>query len=442
MKTQFVADLQNNAMLGHTGEVALSGWLGSKRDHGNLLFLDIMDSTGSIQAVVNRQHVSEEAFAACSSVSEESAVEATGTLQLHPRTGEVELAVTDFAVINLATMDFTPSPRSYFDIFDPKYTDLILRQRHIYLRNPRVMAILRFRSLVMDVARRWFAQEGFLEFDAPILVPVPLYHDRTAIDLAVHDEPAFLSQCAGFYLEAAAQAFEKVYNMAPSFRGEESRSKRHLTEYWHIKAELTWGNREDVIALVENMIAFMNRTLNEEGAELMEIIGVEPRIDGMNVPFERITYENAIRHLQGQGFDINFGDGLGTNEEEELAKLHSGPFWVVGIPRVVEPFPYVIDAEDTRLTMVADLIASDGYGELLGVAEKIFDPSMLNERMLEKDKAGDPRYNFVKEVHEAGCAPHIAFGMGLERAIRWFLSIPHVRDTIAFPRVAGRRFYP
>lgn len=165
-------------------------------------------------------------------------------------------------------------------------------------------------------------------------------------------------------------------------------------------------------------------------------------MDGLKTPFVRISYEDAISHLKSKGVNIDYGKGLGSKEEEILSKLYGGPFWVVGIPRSIEPFPYCIDQTDNRVTMVADLIASNGYGELLGVAEKIHDFNMLIERMQEKDKHDDPRYDWVREVHQLGCVPHIAFGMGVERMIRWLLNIVHVRDVMPFPRIFRRRIYP
>lgn len=171
----------------------------------------------------------------------------------------------------------------------------------------------------------------------------------------------------------------------------------------------------------------------------MEALGTVLRPEEFVAPFARITYEEAVRRLQDNGYEASFGVALSSADEEVLAELFDGPFWIVGIPRSVEPFPYVIDPDDTRVTMVADLIAPRGYGELCGVAEKIFDPEMLAERLEEKGKLDDPRYGFVVDVHKAGCVPHIAFGMGLERLIRWLLDIPHVRDTIPLPRPAGRR---
>ena len=174
----------------------------------------------------------------------------------------------------------------------------------------------------------------------------------------------------------------------------------------------------------------------------MSEIGTNMCLDGMKTPFARISYEDAIDHLREKGHGITFGKGLSTVEEKVLSEMFDGPFWVTGIPRVVEPFPYCIDEENPTLTRVADLIASNGYGELLGVAEKIHDPHELDVRLEEKGKLGDERYEWIREVHRVGCVPHTAFGMGVERLIRWLLNIPHVRDAIPFPRTFKRRVAP
>lgn len=165
-------------------------------------------------------------------------------------------------------------------------------------------------------------------------------------------------------------------------------------------------------------------------------------MDGLKTPYSRISYEEAISCLQKEGLDIEYGKGLGSIEEEILSRMHDRPFWVIGIPKTIEPFPYRVDPSDCRVTMVADLIASNGYGELLGVAEKIHEIETLDERMCDKNKLGDQRYEWIREIHQIGCVPHIAFGMGVERLIRWLLDIPNVRDTIPFPRVFRRSIYP
>lgn len=437
MKEMYISNIKE---LSSGSSVTLLGWVKGKRRHGNVAFLDVVDSTGSIQVVAHKPSIGEAAFDVFKKANYEAAVEIAGTLK--NGSGKTEVNAESIKVISDATKQFSPRPRSDFDIFDPSLTDHLLRNRHAYIRNPKIMAILRFRHILMSHMREWFNKNRFIEIDAPILTPIPLYDDGSAMGITVHDENVFLTQCVGYYLEAAVHAFERVYNMGPSFRGEESRSKRHLMEYWHIKAELAFGNREDIMFLVENIISYLTAKCHEDGGEIFKTLGVEMCMDGLKTPFARISYEDAISHLKDEGIDIEYGKGLGSKEEEVLSKLYDGPFWVVGIPRCIEPFPYCIDQGDNRITMVADLIASNGYGELLGVAEKIHDFDMLIERMQEKDKHADPRYDWVREVHQMGCVPHIAFGMGVERMIRWLLNITHVRDAMPFPRIFRRRIYP
>lgn len=438
MKNVYISDIHQMSL---GDNITLYGWISGRRKSKKILFLDIADSTGSIQVVIEKSIVGEAIFEQYCSATLESSVIVRGVIQ-HGRNNDNEILVKKLEIIEEATLQLSPLPRSDFDVFDPKHTEQLLKYRHIYLRNPKIMAIIRFRSKLMSIVRDWFHKNKFMEFDAPILTPTPLYDGSTALSINVHGEDVFLSQCAGFYLEAAAHAFERIYNMGPSFRGEESRSKRHLMEYWHIKAEMTFGDREDIIALVEDILGYIVQQCQAQCQDVFDILGTQLCVDGIKSPFPRITHEDAVIYLKKKGFDADFDQGVSTAEEVELSKLYDSPFWLVGIPRTVEPFPYAIDPNDSRITMVADLIASNGCGELLGVAEKIYRPAMLDERLEEKGKLTEPRYQFVRDVHQAGCVPHIAFGMGLERLIRWLLNIPHVRDTIPFPRVVRRNIYP
>lgn len=437
LKTMYVRDLLNAVAIPDGEHVELRGWIKSRRRHGGLMFLDVTDSTGTIQAVMVKSAIGEETYQLAREVTVESAVRVSGVMKTK-NDGQREIAANSFTVISPDRLGLTPQPRAGFDIFDNDMAAHIIANKAVYLREPHYMAILKFRAKIMRIVREWFEHNGFMEFDAPVIVLAPLYDDKTAMKINVHGQDAFLSQCAGFFLEAAAMAFERVYNMGPSFRGEESRSKRHLKEYWHIKAELAFGDRDDIIMLVENLLAYVHDRVRDECTEEMAYLGASLRPGDFKTPFPRITYEDAVSHVRSKGSDTVIGVGISSKDEEELAKLYDGPFWIMGIPRHVEPFPYVIDEENPTVTKVADLIAPRGYGELCGVAEKIFDSEMLNERMEEKGKLGDPRYDFVVDVHKAACVPHIAFGMGLERLLRWLLDIPHVRDLIPFPRSAGR----
>lgn len=421
--------------------VTLQGWVKGKRVYRNKIFVDFVDSTGAIQVVADKNEIPQQEFEMLARIKCESALEISGTISTD--NGKTEILAESVSVINAAVRAISPKPRSNFNIFDPAQANHVTRNRHLYIRNPKIMATLRFRHNLMSHMREWFNENQFIEINAPILTPVPLYENESAIGLKIGNEDVFLTQCVGYYLEAAVHAFERVYNMGPSFRNEETHSKRHLMEYWHIKAELAFGNREDIIGLVEEIISYLTRQCLEDGPEIPQTLGTEMCLDGLKTPYARISYEEAIDYLQKrEGLDIEYGQGLGSLEEEMLSHIYDGPFWVVGIPRKIEPFPYCIDPNDERVTMVADLIASNGYGELLGVAEKIYDLEMLDERMRNKNKLDDPRYEWIREVHQMGCVPHIAFGMGVERLIRWLLNVPHVRDTIPFPRSFRRQIYP
>lgn len=439
MKNLFVSHLLNAIALG--SEVTLYGWVKSRRALKNIIFLDIVDSTGQIQVVLDRARLNPDECQVLSDLTVESAVKIDGILRESSRTQTNEIEARRISLIG-AAKSVSPPIRGRVDIFSTSLSDHLLRNRHLYLRNPRVMAILKFRSLLMGAVAQWFRDKDFVEITAPVLTPLPLYDDGTAMSIQVHDQWVFLTQCVGYYLESAVHAFERVYNMGPSFRGEESRSRRHLMEYWHIKAEIAFCDREDLMGMVESLLTYVVTYFSESHPEIFEALGRPLCADALSTPYPRITYREALSILGQNGIELEFGKSLGSEEEEALSRRFDGPFWVVGIPRTIEPFPYVIDPNDSDLTMTADLIASRGYGELLGVAEKIPNLSSLDERMLEKGRYGKPEYNWLRELREVGCVPHGGFGMGVERLIRWLLQVPHVRDAMPFPRTFRRKIYP
>lgn len=441
MKEIFVNDVGHKYAIGST--VELQGWIKNKRCSKTRTFLSVCDSTGDIQVVVELENVDGETFALSKAVTLESAVKVIGRVKggNNPTT-PFEVLASSVEITNAATYRLSPPPRSDIDIFDPSLTNQLLNHRHFYIRNPKVMAILKFRHWLMGAVHQWFREQDFIEITAPTLTPVPLYEDGSALSLEIDHEQVFLTQCVGFYLESAVHAFERVYNLGPSFRGEESRSKRHLMEYWHIKAEIAFGDLEDIILLVESLIGFVTRKAMTEAVQYTEVVGNGLNIDGLNPPYPRISYPEAVEILNQSGVDFEFGRSLSSDDEAVLSSRYDQPLWVVGIPRSIEPFPYVIDPTDSRRTMTADLIASKGYGELLGVAEKIHDPQMLNERMTEKGKDQNELYQWLRDMRNYGCVPHIGFGLGLERFIRWLMQIEHVRDTMPFPRTFKRKVRP
>lgn len=422
-------------------EIALLGWLKSKRKHGNVIFLDVADSTGVTQCVLAKA-TDQSLFSKASAISLESAVEVVGKIQ-PAKEGAKELGVSEIKVLSRAK-ELSPKLRDNFDIFHEKHADHVMGNRHLYIRNPRLAASIKARSEVVGFLHNWFRNEQFTEVDAPVLTELPLYEDRTAIPVKVHDQDLYLTQCVGFYLESAVMAFEKCYNLGPSFRAEDGKSKRHLIEYWHIKGELAWVNREDIIQTVEKLIYNLVEYARSELSYLGEEIGGGITTDNVMPPYPRLSYPKAIDQLQKAGFKIKFGESLSDDEERFLGKDYDTPFWIVGNPHDIEPFPYCIDPDDPRLTMTADLIAPKGYGELCGVAEKITDLAELERRMKQKGRnpSEHPKYDWVREMREVGFAPHGGFGMGLERVMRWVFGHSHVRDFTAFPRIFGRRMRP
>ncbi len=439
MKEEYAIDLLNDVS---GKQVDFYGWVKARRRHNKVVFLDVADSTGTIQCVIDKNK--ELLFETAKRITKETAVKISGTLLENKKLNcSKEIHVYDIEIVGASAMDISPYPRSDIDILDEKLQKQLLDKRHHYLRNEKIAAILKFRHILTRIVHQWFHENKFIEIHAPVLTPTPLYDDSTAMGINVHGQEVFLTQCVGFYLEQAVHAFERIYNIGPSFRAEESRSKRHLMEYWHIKAELAFINFEEMTAVVEKFIHDVSEESINSNGNLVRIIGTKMCDDGLNIPFPRIDYEEAVEWLKKKGSNMEFGKSLSSNDESLLSnRFGNVPFWVVGVPRSIEPFPYVIDSEDPRRTKTADLIASRGFGELLGVAEKIHTLSMLDERLAEKGKDGDNRYEWLRELRQYGCVPHAGFGMGFERFIRWLLQIPHVRDTIPFQRAFGRRIDP
>lgn len=446
MKNIFINQIVDPSYEGQN--VCLQGWVSAKREGKNIIFLDIVDSQGKIQAVIDKENleISADSFQLAKTVPLESSIEIIGrVIPAKIRTQKNEVLVSSFKIIGLATINLSPSPRESiksFDIFDERYTNLVMEKRHLYLRNSKLMSSLRFRSDLVAILNNWFRANKFIEFHAPILTQLPLYDDRTAMKIELFGEDLFLTQCVGFYLEAGVHAFERIYNIGPSFRGEESKSKRHLSEYWHVKAEIAFAGLEDVINFTELTFQHVIKEVINSCANELDLFdsGIDPKWG--TPPFPRITYNQAINKLNQAGIEIQWGSSISSNDETILAEGFDTPFWIVGNPRSVEPFPYVIDPQDPRLTRTADLIAPNGYGELLGVAEKISNIDDLLIRMKEKNKEGNEKYEWLKELRLYGCVPHAGIGMGLERLIRWLLGLKHVRDAIAFPRLFGRSVSP
>ena len=438
-KHVFIDDVLNYDDGSH---VELLCWLQSKpRAHSKVVFCDLIDSTGSIQAIFSKQDL--EGAAAITNLTAESSLKVWGDVNASRSSGR-EIIVTDFKVISRVTRHIYPPVRAMNkEVLESRLTDQMLNMRHVYLRNPIILALGEFRSHAFWEIRKWFETYRFVDFSAPLITPTLLYDPKCAIGLsnARKERPLYMSQCAGFYLEAGAHAHERVYNLGPSFRNE-SRTNRHLMEYWHIKAELCSGNMDDIIDMVEIFLRDISRATRKKCEAVTKLIGSTP--PEINVPFTRITYTDAIKKLRDNGHDLSFGDNIGKHQEKWLTDDNNHqPLWITHKAKSLEPFPYCLDPENPTLSLTADLISSNGFGEICGVAEKSWEISAIDERLAEKGKARQQDiYGWVRELREFGTVPHTAFGMGFERLLRWFCGNRHVKDNIPFPRIFDREPMP
>jgi asparaginyl-tRNA synthetase len=431
MKNLFIEDL-SKIPIGN--EVDIKGWIKNLRTHREYVFLDLVDSTGKIQVIFDRKYI--EGL----KLSNESSVDVIGKLSEN-RNGMIELKGSKIDIIGNIDIPLYPPPRTNFKVLG--YTDLVLDKRHLMLRNPKIMSILRFRHNFIKTLHNYFDKNGFVEINAPILTQIPLYEEHTAFKLDFFGTDVFLTQCVAFYLEAAVHAFEKVYNIGPSFRAEESKGRRHLAEYWHVKTEIAWANLNDIIQFTEELIYSIVKNLVENSEEELKNLKVEIDTDALQPPYERISYDEALGILKNKGISLEWGRSLGADEEKMLSENFDSPFWVSGMPKTIEPFPYVIDEKTPHVTKTADLLVPNGYGEILGVAEKIWRYDQLIERMREKGiNPTSEKYRWYLELRQYGSVPHSGLGMGVERTIRWLLKLPHVRDAIPFPRMFQRKPYP
>ncbi len=316
------------------------------------------------------------------------------------------------------------------------------RDRHLTIRSSFSRAALMARARLHSFLLNWLSQRDFVELHAPIITKLPLYEPQTAVSLTLHEQDVFLTQCVGFYLEAAAVGLERVFNIGPSFRAEESKSPRHLVEYWHVKIEAMWLTRGQTMNLCEELLRDAVDFVRDNCQDLTQALGGRVPAALPGGAFPSITYRNAVEMLQERGHPAVFGDHLGPREEEALADVLLAPTWVCNNPRSMEPFVYRVSPEDPECTVTADLVLPNGYGELLGIAEKISDPRELEIRMLEKTMDGQGVYSWVTELRQTGLPTHSGMGMGFERLLRWLFQTQDVRDYVAFPRTVGRPFWP
>jgi asparaginyl-tRNA synthetase len=412
-------------------QVTVEGWLAARRSSGKILFLHVRDGTGFVQCVLSKSDLGDDAFNRADALPLESSLRVTGTPAADARApGGFELSVSAFEVVSAAE-EYPISRKEHG-------TSFLMDHRHLWIRSSRQFAILRIRAAVIAAAKSYLDSRGYIQLDTPILTPAACEGTTTLFETTYFDQSAYLSQSGQLYNEATAMAFGKVYCFGPSFRAEKSKTRRHLIEFWQIEPEIAYADLDDIMDVEEEMICeIAAHVLSTRGAEL-EILerDTEP-LRRVEPPFPRITYTEAVEILNERGHAFEWGGDFGAEDETVLSEAHDRPFMVTRYPRHVKPFYMENDPDDPRVTLSVDMLAPEGYGEIIGGGQRLAD---LNELEARIEEEGLPRedYEWYLDLRRYGSVPHGGFGMGIERLVAWICALPHIRETIPFPRMLYR----
>ena len=416
-------------------EVTIGGWLASKRSSGKIAFLQIRDGSGFIQGVVVKAEVGEEIFARAKSVSQESSLYVTGVIQKDERSPfGFELQVKDIEIIH-ESLDYPITPKAH----GPEF---LMDNRHLWLRSKRQHAVMKIRNEIIRATYEFFNEEGFVKVDPPILTGSAPEGTSELFATKYFDEDAYLSQSGQLYMEAAAMALGKVFSFGPTFRAEKSKTRRHLIEFWMIEPEMAFIEFKENLEVQEQFVSSIIQSVLKNCQLELNTLGRDTaKLEQIQAPFPRITYDEAIKFLHEQGFDdIQWGDDFGAPHETAIAESYDKPVFITHYPTKIKPF-YMQPAPDREeVVLCADLIAPEGYGEIIGGSERIHDQELLEQRINEHGLSEDA-YKWYMELRKYGSVPHSGFGLGLERTVAWISGVEHVRETIPFPRLLNR-LYP
>ena len=419
----------------HIGdEIIIRGWLRSRRDKGKLHFLILRDGTGDIQAVVNKSVVGDEQFAVSGQLTQESSCSVTGVLRADPRApGGCELDVKCIAIVQQAE-PFPIQPKEHG-------TGFLMEHRHLWLRSSRQHAVLRIRHEIVRACRNFLDDRGFVLVDAPIFTPNACEGTTTLFQTQYFDETAYLTQSGQLYSEATAAAFGKVYCFGPTFRAEKSKTRRHLMEFWMVEPEVAFAELSDMMVLAEEFLIYIvDRVLASRRAELQVLERDISKLECVRAPFPRMTYEEGVALLQRKGNPTKPGDDFGGDEETILSNEFDRPVIVHRYPASMKAFYMQSDPDRPDLALCMDVLAPEGYGEIIGGGQRIHEYDKLRVRISEHHLP-EEAFKWYLDLRRYGSVPHAGFGMGIERAVAWICGLEHVRETIPFPRMLYR-LYP
>src|SRR5438552_2571207 len=429
---------------GHLGEsVTIRGWLYNLRESGKLLIAIYRDGAGLVQGVVAKNAVPLEVFEQIKNLTQESSIIVTGKVRADKRApGGYELDVSNVQIIQRVP-DNDPYPISLKE----HGVDFLMEHRHLWVRTPRQAAILRVRAEIIKAARDFFDERGFTLTDPPILTPAACEGTTTLFPVEYFDEQAYLTQSGQLYIEATAMALGKVYSFGPTFRAEKSKTRRHLTEFWMVEPEVAYATLDDIMELAENFISFIvERCLERRRDELATIGRDISNLENVKPPFPRITYDEAVQRLQqghAQGaldHKFEWGGDLGSPDETYLSAQFDRPVMVHRYPAQIKAFYMEPDPQRPELALCVDVLAPEGYGEIIGGSQRMASYDLLVQRIHEHGLP-EEAFRWYLDLRKYGSVPHGGFGMGIERVVAWICGLEHVRETIPFPRML-HRLYP
>jgi asparaginyl-tRNA synthetase len=420
----------------HEGQpVTIKGWLANRRSSGKIHFLQVRDGSGFIQAVMSKAAVGDELFQRADHLSQESAIIVHGTARADTRApGGHEIDVSGLEIVSEAH-DFPITPKEHG-------TDFLMDRRHLWIRSQRQQAILRVRHTVIDAIRDYFNDRGFILADTPIFTPSACEGTTTLFPVQYFDDAtAYLTQSGQLYNEANAMALGRVYCFGPTFRAEKSKTRRHLTEFWMVEPEVAYATLEDAITLAEGLVvAVLARVLDRRQRELKVLERDTATLERVAVPFARITYDDAVALLQSKGLPFEWGGDFGSPDETALSAHFNGPVAVTGYPSAIKAFYFKPHEDRPDVSYSVDVLAPEGYGEIIGGGQRIDDYDLLLER-IEQHHLPREAYEWYLDLRRYGGVPHAGFGMGIERVVSWICGLEHLREAIPYPRMLYR-LYP
>lgn len=413
-------------------EVKMHVWLTDKRSSGKIIFLQLRDGTAFFQGVIRKNDVSDEVFQAAKSLRQEASFYITGTVHEDARSHfGYEIQITDLKVV---------SNNEGYPIGNKEHgVDFLLDHRHLWLRSKKPFAIMQIRNTMFKATVDFFEKEGFIKFDAPIFMHSAPEGTTQLFHVDYFNNDAYLSQSGQLYGEAGAMAFGKIFTFGPTFRAEESKGRRHMTEFWMMEPEMAWMHQDESLDLQERYLAYMTKQVLENNEYELKILGrdpekLRPTTEGN---FTRLSYDDAIKMLQDAGRDIKWGDDFGAPDEGYISEQYDRPVFIVNYPTSIKPFYMKKNPDNPKEYLCADVIAPEGYGEIFGGSEREGNYEVLKQQ-IEDAGLNLEDYQWYLDLRKFGGVPHSGFGMGFERTIAWICHLDHIREAIPFPRLINR----